>query len=112
MANFKTVLLASALAFFPFHAVSAADAVPAKKPVAAAPAKTDGKPVRPNRFFLGADANHDGKLAKQEFMMVHEKYFNETDTNKDNFLSPEEMKAQGDRKRAERRAARAAKKRR
>jgi len=95
MKNLKTALLVSALALFSYSAVAADAAKPA------------GTPVKPNRWLVKNDTNKDGKLSKQEFMSVHERYFNDTDTNKDGFLTSEEMKASADKKRAERRAARA-----
>lgn len=91
MTHFKTLLLTSAVALFSTTAM-AADAAPA------------GKPLKPNRWLAKHDANHDGKLSKQEFMAAHESYFNEADTNRDGSLDSAEMKAHADKKRAERAA--------
>lgn len=107
MTNAKILLLASALLVLPFHAAHAADAAPKAVDKAKVPA-----PVRPNRWLVQNDTNRDGKLSKQEFMTVHERYFKETDTNQDGFLTSEEIKAASDKRRAEREAAREARKKR
>jgi Ca2+-binding EF-hand superfamily protein len=49
----------------------------------------DGPPPMLERF----DANHDGKLSKDEVRNGVDKMFTEIDSNKDGFISKEEMRA-------------------
>lgn len=74
---------------------------------AAAPADAKKHSPRPNRFLVKHDANKDGFLSKEEFMVVHENFFKEVDTNKDGKLSNDELVAHNQKKRAARDKARA-----
>ena len=49
----------------------------------------DGMPPMFEKF----DANHDGKLSKDEVRQGVDKMFAEIDTNKDGYISKEEMQA-------------------
>ncbi|MEI8140384.1 MAG: hypothetical protein WCI03_11015 [bacterium] len=75
-----------------------------------------GKPHKAERIdmFKKADANADGKLSLDEFKTMAkgpdaEKKFTAADTDKDNFLTPEELKAAKAAEHAERVAKKAAK---
>jgi Ca2+-binding EF-hand superfamily protein len=92
---FKTTMLGALLLATPF----------ALAEEATKPKKAKGNP------FVAADTNNDGKLDAAEFVAMNKqnpnpdavkKRFNRLDTDKDGFLSPEEIQAgrkQGEKKR-------------
>ena len=75
----------------------------------------DGKPlskgeIKAIKDFQMLDFNKDGKISRMELALVPKLYagFDEADTNKDNFLSLEEVRAFAIKYRARRDAAKAA----
>jgi Ca2+-binding EF-hand superfamily protein len=52
-----------------------------------------------NTAFNDADANKDGALSLDEFLVRHKEKFNEIDTDKSGSLTQDEMKAHGAEKR-------------
>lgn len=75
----------------------------------------DGKPlskgeIKAIKDFQMLDFNKDGKISRKELMLVPKLYagFDEADTNKDNYLSLEEVRVFAAKYRARRDAAKAA----
>ena len=75
----------------------------------------DGKPlskgeIKAIKDFQMLDFNKDGKISRKELMLVPKLYagFDEADTNKDNYLSLEEVRVFAAKYRARREAAKAA----
>ena len=69
-------------------AVSSLQAIAQDNPMHGEGMHGDGPPPMLERF----DANHDGKLSKEEVRNGIDKLFTEVDTNKDGFISKEEMR--------------------
>jgi hypothetical protein len=53
-------------------------------------------PVRLGGMFGDADANHDGKITKEEFMAAQEKFFEKVDKNGDGVITADEVQAYRD----------------
>ena len=61
----------------------------------------EGHGPRGMEKMLNADTDGDGMLSKAEFMAVHEKRFDEMDSNHDGKVSKDEMKAHREAMKAE-----------
>ena len=84
-----SVLLTSAVLLLP--TVRAQDATGDK----AAGTQLSSGEIKAQRQFKKLDVNHDGKLSRQEVSFIPKlaAAFNETDTNKDGFVTYEEVRA-------------------
>ena len=93
-----SVLLTSAVLLLP--TVRAQDAASDK----AAGTQLSSGEIKAQRQFKMLDFNHDGKLSRQEVSFIPKlaAAFDETDTNKDGFVSYEEVQAYAVKYRAER----------
>jgi hypothetical protein len=60
------------------------------------------KRPRPIRWFVRADSNRDGKLAKAELLAFHERFFNEVDIKKTGVITQTDIHALNARKAADR----------
>ncbi|MCE2927944.1 MAG: hypothetical protein LW823_09955 [Rickettsiales bacterium] len=69
------------------------------KPVQAGVEK---KRPRPIRWFVRADSNRDGKLARAEFLAFHERYYNEMDIRKSGAVTQEDIRTLNTKKATER----------
>jgi hypothetical protein len=63
-----------------------------------------GEPKRPRpiRWFMRADSNRDGQLARAEFLAFHERYYNEMDIRKSGAVTEEDIRTLNAKKAAER----------